>query len=48
LNGLLPSARLWIQLAYQEDEHRSMLVSAYGERYMSLLDEFRKAIFGAI
>jgi tRNA threonylcarbamoyladenosine biosynthesis protein TsaE len=43
---ILPDERLWIQLSYQDDEHRSMVITAHGERYIHLLAEIRQSVFG--
>jgi tRNA threonylcarbamoyladenosine biosynthesis protein TsaE len=42
---LLPD-RLWIDMRWVADEQRAMTFSGQGERYESMLSEFRKRVFG--
>lgn len=48
MQPILPQDHLWIQMNYQDDEHRSMLVSPHGVRYLRLMDELRQSVFGVI
>ncbi|HCC79354.1 MAG: tRNA (adenosine(37)-N6)-threonylcarbamoyltransferase complex ATPase subunit type 1 TsaE [Chloroflexi bacterium GWB2_49_20] len=48
LKPILPEEYLWVQLAYQDEEQRSMLFSPRGERYVQLLAEFRQSVFGVV
>jgi tRNA threonylcarbamoyladenosine biosynthesis protein TsaE len=48
LKPILPDERLWIQLTYQDEEHRFMVVSAHGDRYLHLLTELRQLVFGVV
>ena len=42
---ILPAERLWAWLEYESEEHRSMLFSACGKRYETLLDHLRQVIY---
>lgn len=42
----LPPEHLWISLTWVDTEQRDMVLTASGARYHSLLDQFRKSIFG--
>jgi len=48
LAALLPRERLWVQMTYQDEEHRAMLFNALGGRYSQILVEFRQAVYGVI
>lgn len=48
LGAILPEEHLWIQLTFQDDERRSMLMTGHGDRYEHLLVELRQAIFGVV
>jgi tRNA threonylcarbamoyladenosine biosynthesis protein TsaE len=43
---ILPADRLWVQLDYQDEERRQMLISAQGSRYQDMLVSFRQSVFG--
>jgi len=42
----LPAERLWINMRWIADEVRYMGFMPYGERYIHILSEFRRAAFG--
>ncbi len=42
----LPKERLWVTLQWVDDDQRDMVFSACGARYTSLLNDFRKHIYG--
>lgn len=44
--GVLPAERLWIKLEYVDDDRRQLTFLPGGERYETLLREFRHACFG--
>lgn len=46
LKAILPAECLWVQLTYQAEEHRSLLFSAHGDRYLKLLTNFRQLVLG--
>lgn len=48
LKPILPADCLWVQLTYQADEHRSLLFSAHGERYLQLLTDLRQLVYGVV
>jgi tRNA threonylcarbamoyladenosine biosynthesis protein TsaE len=43
---VLPGNRLWISLRYLADEQRGMAFTAEGERFVEVLADFRKRVFG--
>ena len=43
---ILPGERLWAWLEYESEEHRAMRFSARGNRYESLLNQLRQAVYG--
>ncbi|HPC06246.1 MAG TPA: tRNA (adenosine(37)-N6)-threonylcarbamoyltransferase complex ATPase subunit type 1 TsaE [Anaerolineaceae bacterium] len=42
----LPGDCLWIDMKYVAEESRQMVFKPYGERYIAILAEFRRAAFG--
>jgi tRNA threonylcarbamoyladenosine biosynthesis protein TsaE len=42
----LPEERLWVTLRWIDLEDRDMLLTPYGQRYQSLLNELRKRVYG--
>ena len=46
IESLLPSERLWIELRIIEQTRRNFLIEATGQRYETLLEDFRGASFG--
>ncbi len=46
IQGALPRDGLWIAMRWVADEHRNLLVRARGERYDSMLAEFRQMTYG--
>lgn len=43
---ILPAERLWAWLEYDAEEHRAMRFTARGKRYETLLDDFRRELYG--
>ncbi len=43
---ILPPERLWARLEYESEEQRSMRFAADGDRYLSLLEDIRQAVYG--
>jgi tRNA threonylcarbamoyladenosine biosynthesis protein TsaE len=43
---ILPEERIWVDLRWLADEQRGMVISVRGERYVTLLAEFRQKVFG--
>lgn len=46
IKPVLPVSHLWIALRWIADEQRGMTFNGHGERYASLLADFRKRVFG--
>lgn len=46
IQEVLPKERLWVDLRWIADEQRAMTFLGHGERYETLLAEFRKRVFG--
>jgi tRNA threonylcarbamoyladenosine biosynthesis protein TsaE len=46
IQKLLPEDRLWIKLRWIDEEQRDLIFSAHGQRYETLLLEFRRQVFG--
>jgi tRNA A37 threonylcarbamoyladenosine biosynthesis protein TsaE len=46
IKEVLQPDRLWITLRWIADEQRGMTFLSHGERYDTLLAEFRKRVFG--
>ncbi len=44
--SILPSERLWITLRHLDETKRGILMTANGERYLRLLQEFKGRTFG--
>ncbi len=44
--ALLPDERLWITFLFQDGDRRHILFEASGERYLELLEEYRRRTFG--
>jgi hypothetical protein len=42
----LPTANLWVTLRWVDDEQRDMVFKANGERYLQLLTELRRQLYG--
>jgi tRNA threonylcarbamoyladenosine biosynthesis protein TsaE len=47
IREVLPDERLWITFLILDDTRRELAVSAYGERYRTLLEGFRQRVSGA-
>jgi tRNA threonylcarbamoyladenosine biosynthesis protein TsaE len=43
---VLPAEQLWVRLEYESEEHRAMRFSACGNRYETLLEFLRQAVYG--
>jgi tRNA threonylcarbamoyladenosine biosynthesis protein TsaE len=43
---ILPTARLWVMLEYESEEHRNLRFSAGGRRCESMLEALRHALYG--
>ena len=43
----LPPERIWVDLRYVDESQRDLIFSAHGERYLQLLADFRKQVYGA-
>jgi tRNA threonylcarbamoyladenosine biosynthesis protein TsaE len=43
---ILPPECLWVLMAYDSEEHRSLLFQAHGDRYDSLLNKLRQNAYG--
>jgi tRNA threonylcarbamoyladenosine biosynthesis protein TsaE len=46
VQAALPTANLWVTLRWVDDEQRDMVFKANGERYLQLLTELRRQIYG--
>lgn len=42
----LPAERLWLEINWVDENQRDFLITAYGSRYLNLLSEFRRQLFG--
>ena len=42
----LPAERLWLEIKWVDENQRDFLITAYGSRYLNLLSEFRRQLFG--
>ena len=42
----LPAERIWVDLTYIDNEQRGMVFSPKGERYIQLIKDFRRQVFG--
>lgn len=42
----LPAERLWLEIKWVDENQRDFLITAYGSRYLKLLSEFRRQLFG--
>jgi len=42
----LPPERLWVSLQWVDDNQRDMVFTARGSRFLGLLSELRKHIYG--
>lgn len=42
----LPAERLWLEIKWVDENQRDFLITAYGTRYLDLLSEFRRQLFG--
>ncbi len=45
IRAVLPDENLWIEFRYISDTKRALLMQAHGERYHSLLQEFKERAF---
>jgi tRNA threonylcarbamoyladenosine biosynthesis protein TsaE len=48
MEPILPTDRLWINMEYESEEHRSLRFHANGDRYDFLLDQLRHNVYGAV
>jgi len=46
IEGILPENRLWISLQYTGVEHRAMMLTPKGERYLKLVEKLRRKFYG--
>jgi tRNA threonylcarbamoyladenosine biosynthesis protein TsaE len=46
IESVLPGERLWVAMRWVDDNQRDLLISARGSRYISLLKDFRRQVFG--
>ena len=46
IKEIVPQQHLWIKLSYMALEQRTMLLTAHGERFETLLTELRRKIYG--
>ncbi len=44
--SVLPPERLWAWLAFESEEHRAMRFAACGDRYETLVNQFRHELYG--
>ncbi|HSQ27707.1 MAG TPA: tRNA (adenosine(37)-N6)-threonylcarbamoyltransferase complex ATPase subunit type 1 TsaE [Anaerolineales bacterium] len=42
----LPVERLWLEIKWVDEYQRDFLITAFGSRYLNLLSEFRRQLFG--
>lgn len=48
MSVILPDEHLWINLAYLDEEQRSMSFKSQGSRYKQLLTELRTSVYGVV
>ncbi len=46
IQDILPQARLWLEIKWMDENQRDFLITAHGARYINLLAEFRRQLFG--
>lgn len=46
IKDILPQARLWLEIKWMDENQRDFLITAHGARYINLLAEFRRQLFG--
>jgi tRNA threonylcarbamoyladenosine biosynthesis protein TsaE len=46
IQAVLPQERLWVTLEWVDQEQRDFMITAQGARYLVLLHDFRKHVFG--
>jgi len=46
IKNILPEQHLWIQFSYRDLEQRTMLLTAHGDRFETLLTDLRRKIYG--
>ncbi len=46
IKDILPDEVLWIDIKWVDENQRDLLITAYGDRYLSLLADFRRLLFG--
>lgn len=46
IQEILPKNRLWIEIKWVDEDQRDLLITAYGSRYLNLLAEFKRQLFG--
>lgn len=46
IQDILPQARLWLEIKWVDEHQRDFLITAHGSRYLNLLAEFRRQLFG--
>jgi tRNA threonylcarbamoyladenosine biosynthesis protein TsaE len=46
IQAALPEQRLWVSLQWVDDDQRDLVISAQGGRYLTMLSEFRRQVFG--
>jgi tRNA threonylcarbamoyladenosine biosynthesis protein TsaE len=44
----LPGERLWLSLFWVSETQRNLLISAKGERYLNLLLDLRRQVYGVL
>ena len=48
IRPILPEARLWVVLTYQDEEVRSMVFTPHGKRFMNMISELRYSVSGVV
>lgn len=46
IQAVLPNERLMVNLRFVDEQQRDLLIQARGQRYQTLLKDFRKLVFG--
>lgn len=46
IQDILPQTRIWLEIKWVDENQRDFLITAYGSRYLNLLAEFRRQLFG--
>jgi tRNA threonylcarbamoyladenosine biosynthesis protein TsaE len=46
IKAAIPAEHLWVSLVWRMETHRDLLFTAHGRRYLELLVDFRRRVYG--